>query len=345
MKESIKVGIIGGTSFTGRELLGFLLSHPKVKVSWMTSHSQIGADYRTVYPEFKGRINDSLAKLKSLEEVKDQSVDAVFSCLPHGASAKFLLPFISQSDVKIIDLSADFRIKDQALYEGTYEVTHPAPESLKKAQYGLCELYPSEIKKAQVIGNPGCYPTSVLLPLIPLLKKGLIESTGIIVGSKSGVYGAGKKATEGTHYVNCNESVMAYKLGDQHRHLSEIREQLECVTDKKVDLLFTPHLMPMERGILSSIYCQVKSGVSIETVIDCLEEQYKEANFVQVVDDLPQTGHVRHTNHCHIYPYLVKDSNKLILISVIDNLIKGASGQAVQNMNLQFGFEQTLGLI
>ncbi len=339
-----EVGVLGATGFTGGELVGLLLRHPEARIAWLSSESQPGVAYGKVYPQYLGFLPPHAEKMRSFEEVKDTRPDVVFSCLPHGASAACAAPFVANGKTVVIDLSADFRLKDTAAFAQAYGHAHPMPELLPGSRYGLCEIHGSAIKGARLIANPGCYPTSVLLPLFPLLRDGLILADGIIIDSKSGVSGAGKKATETTHYVNANESVAAYAIGDKHRHRWEIEEQLSLAAGRKVGVLFTPHLMPMERGILSTIYADLAPGADEASVVACLKKQYADSDFVRIREDLPRTGDVKHTNLCHIKAYQPADSRKLILVSVIDNMVKGASGQALQNMNLVFGLPARLGL-
>ncbi len=341
----IEVGILGATGFTGGELVGLLIRHPHVRLAWLSSESQPGQAYGKVYPQFLGFLPAAAEKMKSFEAIKDTVPDVVFSCLPHGTSAECVAPFLSNGKTCVIDLSADFRLKDAGIFAQAYGHPHPAPERLPGSLYGLSEIHGAAIVGAKLIANPGCYPTSVLLPLFPLLKMGLISYEGIIIDSKSGVSGAGKKATETTHYVNANESVAAYAIGDQHRHRLEIQEQLGLAAGKKVEVLFTPHLIPMERGILSTLYCDLMPGVGETDIVTCLRKHYGDSDFVRIREELPRTGDVKHTNLCHIKGYQPIGSRKLILISVIDNMVKGASGQAVQNMNLAFGLSPRLGLI
>lgn len=339
-----EVGILGATGFTGGELVGLLLRHPQVKIAWLSSESQPGGYYGKIYPQYLGFLSPDADKMKSFDEVKSTQPDVVFSCLPHGASAKCVVPFLENGKTHVIDLSADFRVKDPDVFATAYGHAHPLPEKLSTSFYGLSEIYAAKILNAKLIANPGCYPTSVLLPLFPLIRDGLVSSKGIIIDSKSGVSGAGKKATETTHYINANENVAAYAIGDSHRHRLEINEQLSFAAESNVEVLFTPHLIPMERGILSTIYVDLKSGIDETAVVACLKKQYADSDFVRIRDDLPRTGDVKHTNLCHIKAYQPKGSQKLILVSVIDNMVKGASGQALQNMNLIFGFSPRLGL-
>lgn len=341
---AIKVGILGATGFTGQELMILLLRHPQVEIAWLSSESQPGTSYGKVYPQFQGRIPASADILRSFDEVKVTQPDVVFSCLPHGASAACAAPFLANGKTLVIDLSADFRLQDLEAYKKAYEHPHPMPDVLKRSVYGLTEVHAAAVKGAKLIANPGCYPTSALLPLIPLLKAGVIEADGIIIDSKSGVSGAGKKPTETTHYVNANESVAAYGVGDKHRHRVEIMEQLSLAAGRKVELLFTPHLMPMERGILSTIYCDLAPGKDGAAAEACLKAAYAGSDFVRVRDDFPRTADVKHSNFCHMKAYQPAGGRKLIIVSVIDNMVKGASGQALQNMNLALGLPATLGL-
>ena len=342
--QEIQVGILGATGFTGWELVGLLLRHPHVKIAWLSSESQPGTPYGKVYPQYLGRLDPAIEKLRSFEDVKATRPDVVFSCLPHGASAESAAPILANCKTIVIDLSADFRLKDPKAYAEAYAHTHPMPERLAESRYGLSEIHGAEIKGARLIANPGCYPTSALLPLFPLIREGVIASEGIIIDAKSGVSGAGKKATETTHYVMANESIMAYGVGDKHRHRWEIQEQLSLAAGRKVELLFTAHLIPMERGILSTIYCDLKDGKTAATAEACLRAKYDGSDFVRVREDFPRTGDVKHSNFCHIKVYQPAGGNKLIIVSVIDNMVKGASGQALQNMNLALGLPAALGL-
>jgi N-acetyl-gamma-glutamyl-phosphate reductase len=338
------VGILGATGFTGQELMVLLLRHPQADLAWLSSESQPGTAYSKVYPQFQGRLPAAAEALRSFEEVKETRPDVVFSCLPHAASAACAAPFIANGHTLVIDLSADFRLQDAEAYKQAYAHEHPLPEILKRARYGLAEVHAAEIRRAKLIANPGCYPTSALLPLFPLIKAGVVSPDGIIIDSKSGVSGAGKKATETTHYVYANESVAAYGVGDKHRHRVEIMEQLSLAAGRKVDLLFTAHLIPMERGILSTIYCDLLPGKDEAAATACLREAYAGADFVRVRDDFPRTGDVKHSNLCHMKAYQPAGGRKLIIVSVIDNMVKGASGQALQNMNLALGLPAALGL-
>jgi N-acetyl-gamma-glutamyl-phosphate reductase len=340
----IQIGILGATGFTGSELVGLLLRHPQAKIAWLSSESQPGTAYGKVYPQFQGRLPADVEKLRSFDDVKSTRPDVVFSCLPHGASAECAKAFLNNGKTIVIDLSADFRLKDTKAFAQAYAHEHPFPDLLPGSRYGLAEIHAAEIKDAKLIANPGCYPTSALLPLFPLIRDGVVSPDGIIIDSKSGVSGAGKKPTETTHYVFANESVLAYGVGDKHRHRLEIMEQLSLAAGRKVDLLFTAHLIPMERGILSTIYCDLLPGKDGAAAEACLKKQYEGSDFVRIREDFPRTGDVKHSNFCHMKAYQPAGGRKLIIVSVIDNMVKGASGQALQNMNLALGLPATLGL-
>jgi len=340
--EKKKIGILGATSYTGAELLRLLAHHPLLELSFVASDRLNGEPLVVAFPELVALPIGEMPFI-SHEEAIQRNVDGIFSCLPHQVAAEQLLPFVDSQEVVIVDLSADFRLTSAELYE-RYYCPHPRPDLLKKSVYGLCELKREEIRKSKLIANPGCYPTSILLPLIPLLRDGLISSKNIIADSKSGTSGAGKKATETTHFINVHDDFSAYKVADEHRHLSEIAEQLSLAAGEEVAPLFTPHLLPIARGILSTIYADLKPGVDEAKVRAALSKQYSNEPFVTLLEKgFPKTSWVRATNRC-IFGLKVTQG-KLVVISVIDNLTKGASGQALQNMNIAFGFDETLGLL
>ncbi len=341
----LTVGILGATGLTGAELVRLLLRHPGVKIAWMSSESQAGAEYAGVYPQFAGRLPETAERLISMQDAWKTSPDAVFSCLPHAASAEAIEPFLANGKTRVVDLSADYRLSDAEVYGKTYAHAHPHPARLKEAVYGLSEINRRHITGARLVANPGCYPTSILLPLVPLLHDGVIRREGIIADSKSGVSGAGRKATEGTHFFFVNENFSAYKVGDQHRHLPEIAEQLSLAAGGSVSPLFTPHLVPMERGILSTIYAELAEGKSAADVENVWNKTYGNMPFVRPAKDYPRTGDVTRSNECRFKVYQPANTNRIIIVSVIDNMVKGASGQAVQNLNIMFGMEETAGLI
>jgi len=338
-----KIGILGSTGYTGYELLQLLRRHPEMEISWLTSERHAGKSVFELFPQLRGIIPE-LIFIPSAEAQKNP-VDGVFSCLPHQTAAEGLLPFLESGTAKIVDLSADFRMQDPAIYEKYYSA-HPCPQWQKEAVYGLCEWNANDIANKRIIGNPGCYPTSILVPLKPLIEKSLISTQGIIADSKSGVSGAGKSPSATTHFCEVHENFSAYKVGNEHRHLSEINEQLSLAAGSPVNVVFTPHLVPMERGILSTIYAPLNTEVSRGDVLKVFHEAYGSSPFVDVLDDgFPKTDWVRGTNRCLFGFKVVQEQNLLIVVSVIDNLIKGASGQALQNMNIALGLPQESGLL
>jgi len=336
----INIGIIGANGYTGFELMKILSRHPNARLQILTSRSQKGKKITEAYP--------SLTALKdqSFEDVdmdKLSKTDVVFSCLPHASSAEICAK-LYKSGVKVIDLSADFRYKDIELYENTYKVKHPAPELLKSAVYGLPELYRDQIKNSSLVGNPGCYPTSAILPLYPLLKENIINNSSLIIDSKSGTSGAGKKADVDLIFSEVNESLKAYAV-TTHRHTSEIEEVLSLNSKSDVTVCFTPHLLPITRGILSAIYAPLNTAVTMDDIYSIYAQYYQSEPFVKVIQELPQIKWVANTNNIFIGFRIDSKNNMLIIISVLDNLIKGASGQAVQNMNIMFGLPETTGLV
>lgn len=340
----LSVGILGATGLTGAELLRLLPRHPAIEIAWLASESQAGTPYDKVYPAFAGRIPAGANRLISIADAHKTTPDAVFSCLPHAASAESIEPFLANGKTKVIDLSADYRLADLATYETTYAHKHPHPERQRDAVYGLTEIHREAVAKARLVANPGCYPTSILLPLIPLLREKVVSPDGIIADSKSGVSGAGKKATEGTHFFFVNENFSAYKVAGEHRHLPEIAEQLSLAQGAKVAPVFTPHLVPMERGILSTIYLDLAPGKTEADATAAWEKTYAGSPFVKPVSALPQTADVARTNECRFAARCIKGTDKLLVVSVLDNMVKGASGQALQNFNVMFGLDEALGL-
>ena len=333
----LKVGILGATGYTALELIKILLRHPQVEISALTSRQEGNPHVTTVHPQLAGRID---LRLEALDAVALAGrTDFVFSCLPHGASAAVVEPLLGAGS-RVVDFSADFRLTDPELYSTWYGQKHPSPERLGPTAYGLPELFRESISGAHLIANPGCYPTTSTLALAPLLKRGLIEPKGIVIDAKSGVSGAGREPRLTTHYPECNESISAYNVG-RHRHTPEIDQVLYRATGVEVKVIFTPHLVPMDRGILATTYSQPRANVTEESLLDCLREYYADEPFVCVVDHLPATKDTANSNFCHITARLVRD--RVLTISCLDNLIKGASGAAVQNMNLMVGYEETLG--
>jgi N-acetyl-gamma-glutamyl-phosphate reductase len=332
----LKVGIIGATGYTGATLVSLLLTHPDVKISLITSNTYKGEKLSKVFPVFKGVFEETLV---STDEDHRGECDVFFLGLPHGTSMETAARIYDDKAV-IIDLSADFRFEDVNIYESAY-VKHTAQHLLEKAVFGLPELYRNKIRNARVIGNPGCYPTSAILALYPLLKRGLLAGD-IFVDSKSGVSGAGRDTKLGSLFCEVSEGFRAYNIGT-HRHEPEIQKEVSKLQPLKV--MFTPHLVPMNRGILSTTYSRLKTPSTTKNILDLYRETYKGEPFVRIMDEgqYPDTRSTRYSNYCDI-GLKAFDDGRIIIISTIDNLIKGASGQAVQNMNIVLGIDETAGL-
>ena len=333
-----RVGILGASGYTALELIKILLRHPYVEITAMTSR-QDPQHISQVHPELAGRLDRDL-ELFELELLCER-VDVVFSCLPHAASAEAVSQLVDEG-VAVIDLSADYRLTDVGVYEHWYRVEHPDPNRIGEVPYGLPELYREQIRGASLVANPGCYPTSAILALVPLIEAGLVNSEGIVIDSKSGVSGAGRTPKLATIYPECNESISAYAVG-AHRHGPEINQQLSLAANGPVEVVFTPHLVPMNRGILTTAYADVAGEFSQQDLVDALRDFYHEEPFVQVVDELPATRHVSGTNYCHLTAR--RAAGKAVVVSCLDNLIKGAAGAAVQNMNLMLGVAETTALL
>ncbi len=337
----IRAGVIGATGYAGAELIRILSGHPEVKITCITSRQYAGERFDAIYPSMKGWV-ELTCEPYTVDKMAD-AADVVFTALPHQLPMA-IVPELLTAGLKVIDLSADFRFRDVAAYEGHYQ-QHSAPELAAEAVYGLSEIYTQKIKSAQLVGNPGCYPTSVLLPLIPLIRDDLILDTAIIADAKSGVSGAGRGATLTTHYCQVNESFKAYKVGG-HRHTPEMAAILSEQAGRPVDLTFVPHLVPMSRGMVTTIYTRIRDGVGTEDVDQCLQNFYKDRRFVRICGShAPDSLNVKGTNCCDIGFHLDGSKGQLIAMSTIDNLVKGAAGQAVQNMNLMMGLEETVGLV
>ena len=336
-----RVGIIGGTGYTGIELLRLLLRHSAVEVTAVTSQKYAGLPIDQVFPSLTGHLRLRCEEL-SIDTIADK-VDFVFAAVPHKTAME-TVPLFYQRGKKVVDLSADFRLKDPALYERWYQ-KHTCPELLPEAVYGLPELHRDEIREAKIVGNPGCYPTGALIPLIPLLKQGAIFPENIIVDSKSGVSGAGRDVVLGSLFCEVNEGVKAYKLFD-HRHLPEINQELSLLARRQVEVTFVPHLIPMDRGILSTAYARLTRKMKTEEVLNILGTYYQGEPFVRVYPKgkLPNTKDVRGSNYIDIGLNVNESGERVVVVSAIDNVVKGASGQAVQNMNLMLGCPETLGL-
>ncbi len=354
MGKMANVAVVGASGYSGEELVRLLLAHPRVELTAITSRQYAGQRLAEVFPKFS-----QYSAARSIRFVEPdtaalaKAARVVFLALPHGVAAEFAAPLLEQG-CRVIDLSADFRLKSAAVYRDFYQHEHPAPELLAKSVYGLPEVYRSAIKKAKLVASPGCYPTSILLPLLPLLRAKLIKLAGIIADSLSGVSGAGRKAEPDYLFVECNESVRPYGI-PKHRHLSEIEQELARVAGAPVVIQFTPHLIPVNRGILTTLYlAPVKqiagakeAGALNEKVAACLQGAYGDEPFVRLLDGkaLPDTKNVNGTNMIEIAWRVDPRTGRLLVLSAEDNLVKGASGQAIQSMNIMCGFPETAGLI
>lgn len=349
-----KVAIVGASGYSGEELVRLLLSHPHVELAAVTSRQYAGQTLAQIFPRFAHHpAAKALRFSEPNAELLAKQADIVFLALPHGVAAEYATPLIQQGCV-VIDLSADFRVRNPAVYKEFYVHDHPAPELLPKAVYGLPEIYREQIRHATLIASPGCYPTSILLPTIPLLKAGLIKPDGIIADSLSGVSGAGRKAELDYLFVECNESARAYGI-PKHRHLSEIEQELSIAAGARVTIQFTPHLIPVNRGILTTLYLapvehfnDAASAAALgEKIAACYRAAYGNEPFVRLLEGkaLPDTKNVAGTNVIEIAWRLDPRTGRLLALSAEDNLVKGASGQAVQSMNLVGGFPETAGLV
>ncbi len=338
--NKVKVAIVGASGYTGAELVRLLVRHPGVEIVALTADRKAGQPLGAAFPHLAGL---GLPDLVALDQINWDGIDVAFCGLPHGTTQEVIsaLP----KHLRVIDLSADFRLADVALYAEWYGHAHRAPELQKEAIYGLTELARADIAKARLIACPGCYPTSAQLPLVPLIEKDAIEADGIVIDAKSGVSGAGRAAKEEMLYAEVGEGIAAYGVG-HHRHAPEIEQGLSRAAGRPVTVSFTPHLVPMNRGILSTIYVQLKNAKSADDLRAILTERYAKEPFVRVVPAgvTPATRHVRGSNHCLIGVFADRALGRAIIVSVEDNLVKGASGQAIQNMNLVCGFPETLGL-
>lgn len=338
----IKVGIIGSTGYAGGELVRLLMQREDVKIVWYGSRSYVGEEYASIYQNMFQIVDDKCLD-DNMEELADQA-DVVFTATPQGFCASLVNEEIL-SKVKIIDLSADFRIKDVDTYEKWYKIKHPTPEYIKEAVYGLPEINRDAVKKARLIANPGCYPTCSFLSIYPLVKEGLIDPNTVIIDAKSGTSGAGRGAKVDNLYCEVNESIKAYGVAT-HRHTPEIEEQLSYAAGKPVVINFTPHLVPMDRGILITAYASLTKDVSYEEVKAVYDAYYADEYFVRVLnkDVTPQTRWVKGSNFVDVNFKIDPRTNRIIMMGAMDNLVKGAAGQAVQNMNLMFGLAENTGL-
>ena len=335
----IRVGIVGATGYTAVELIKILLRHPNVTITQLTSRDESSPPVADVHTGLRERLDLNFCQL-DIASFASQ-VDCAFCCLPHAASAKIVSQLLEKG-IKVVDFSADYRLNDVATFEQWYNVEHPDGQRVGDVPYGIPELFRDQIKPAPLVANPGCFPSSALIPLAPLVQKKLIEPSPIIVDSKTGVSGAGRKPNLKFHYPECNESVMAYGIGT-HRHMPEIDQIISRFSGDTISAIFTPHLIPMDRGIISTIYVKPSSGVSASKLQTTLESFYADEPFVRVTQTAPTTKDVAHTNFCDVSVSECRDM--IVIVSALDNLIKGASGAAVQNFNLMFGFDETTSLL
>ncbi len=333
----IRVAIIGASGYTGAESIRILFRHSEAELTYLTALPEECGPVEEVFPEFRGRCGLAIEPL-DLDKLS-KSADVALCCLPHKVSMGFV-PKLLDAGVKVIDFSADYRIKDVVVYEKYYQ-PHTDQANLAKAVYGLPELFREKIKGTDLVANPGCFPTGAILAMAPLLKEGLIETDSIIVSSVTGASGAGKNPSSKFHFPNMNENLFPYGIG-VHRHMPEMEQIAGDVAGTDVQILFQPHVGPFDRGILSSVYARPAKGLKNEQLLPLYNEFYKNEPFVRVCKTAPAVKDVAGTNYCHVFPALVK--GQLALFSAIDNLVKGASGQAIQNMNILFGVEELMGL-
>ncbi len=334
-----KVGIVGATGYTGSELVRLLKHHPEVSLEVITSRSNVGDKFSDIHPQFKGLAD---MKMEDVKNIDKYSLDLVFLALPHTVSMDFVKEKGTKK-YKIVDLSGDFRLKSVAEYEKWYKTKHTCPKMVKQAAFGLPELFRSSVRKTRLVANPGCYPTSAILALAPLLRQGVIDPKEIIVDSKSGVTGAGAKVSEKTHFPDVFGDFKAYSL-HHHRHTPEIEAALKDYTGMKNQTLFTPHLLPVDRGILTTTYTKPKQEVNDEILYGIFETFYRKEYFVRILDNPPSIKNVRGSNFCDLHVSYDERTNKIITVSALDNLVKGAAGQAIQNMNIMLDLIERTGL-
>jgi N-acetyl-gamma-glutamyl-phosphate reductase len=345
MSGKVPVAIVGANGYSGEELCAILARHPSVSVVAVTSRQHAGKPAGEVLPRLSGvgEFSKLVFSEPAMDSLLRSGAEFFFLALPHGLAAEYAVP-LWEAGKRVIDLSADFRLRDAEVYREFYGEQHPAAKLLPEAVYGLPELHRDAIRTAKLVGSAGCYPTSILLPLVPLLKAGLIDSEDIAVASASGVSGAGRKAETALLFGECNESLRAYGL-PKHRHLSEIEQELSLAASRRVTITFTPHLAPMTRGIHTTIFTRLAAGASAEAILPELEACYANEPFVRISQNLPDTKNVTGTNFCDISARFDARTGRLILLSAEDNLVKGAAGQAVQNFNLMAGLDETAGLL
>jgi N-acetyl-gamma-glutamyl-phosphate reductase len=341
--ETAKVGVLGASGYTGAELVRLLLRHPKASIVGLTADRRAGQPMAAVFPQFAGF---NLPNLVTVEEFDASGIDIVFCALPHGTTQLVIKNLVEKHEaLRIIDLSADFRLRDPAVYEKWYGHPHQAVELQKTAVYGLSEIYRDEIKAARLVANPGCFTTTSILAMVPLIEAGAIVADEIVIDSKTGMTGAGRAAKESMLFSEVSEGIHAYGVG-HHRHMSELDQEFSAAANRAVTPTFTPHLAPMNRGIYATHYVRAEGKTTVEQMHRVLADFYSAEPFVKVLPlgEVPQSRHVRGTNFVQIGVVADRVVGRAIVVSTLDNLVKGASGQAVQNMNLMLGFGETLGL-
>ena len=333
--------VLGASGYTGAEAVRLILGHPKLKLSAMTAHSRAGEDYADVFRNFSGQVMPPLSRL---DEVNWSEIDVAFACLPHGASQETISRIFDRVET-VIDLSADFRLSDADLYAKTYGRSHDFKALLERRVYGLSEFASDRLKGAKLVACPGCYPTASLTALLPGLANSLISANGIIIDAKSGVTGAGRKATLAFSYSETTDGAQAYAIGT-HRHAPEIDQAIYEFAGVETIVRFTPHLIPMNRGMIATCHVNLTAGATVEQLRACYEDSFGPSPFVHVLPagQIPQTRHVRGSNHCQIGIFADRKPGSIVIVSVIDNLTKGSSGQAIQNYNLTQGWDEALGL-
>jgi len=340
MKRQVSVTIFGASGYTGAGLYGLCLRHPGVNVAALSADRHAGERLSAVFPRMAG-LTDRV--MVSVEEAVEQANEVAFLCLPHEA-AMAVVPRLLDKGCRVFDLSADFRMDTPDSYAAWYKVQHTAPELLGVKEYGLPEFHRERIREARLIAVPGCYPTSVQIGLAPLLKHRLIDPRTIIVDAKSGVSGAGRKLSQRTHYVETNENIAPYNVGRSHRHVGEIEQELSKFAGEAVRVVFSPHLTPMNQGILSTMYVDLTQPLGTSELLDLFRSEYAGERFVRVLPHLPETAFVQNTNYADVSVHVVPDTGRAIVLCAIDNLVKGAYGQALQCMNIACGFDEECGL-
>jgi len=345
---SIRAAIVGPTGYTGFHLIDLLLRHPSAELTYLASHRDELPDIRDAFPALLGRLEDDVAQCRSIDPAAiADAADVVFLALPHRAAMSYA-PKLLDAGLRVIDLSADYRLADAALYERVYDQPHVDTDNLDEAVYGLPELNRDHLPGAMLVANPGCYPTAAALGVAPLLSHSLIKQSPIIINAASGTTGAGKSPSELLHFPNHNESYLPYGVIGGHRHQPEIEQTLSLVAGKPIHTLFVPHLLPIDRGILETIYLQpTDPDVTEDELFEAYEDTYADEPFVRVREGLPNVKHVAGTNFCDISVRLTKQADQptIVVFSTIDNMIKGASGQAIQNMNAVFDMDEVTGLV